>query len=720
MKKLIYLLALCLCLNGAALAREVEPPEPVEDTAQVEDAAQVEPADAGKPATDETPAGPEAKDGASAAADPSTHAVSDDAANAGSVEAVEPEKKAATPPEATGNAVQQGEEPTPGSGETAQKDEKAGEDPAAENPPAASENPPADAGNPPVEPAADAAVEAPAENPDAQPAPTEDVAEARFEAASGTLEALLAQVSGKGTIYLRVSLEDRVYIEAAPLKKLSELVLEPDGDVFGGNFAAYVSADDPKATEKPAIVDLTTFAEAAPEATAALYFWVDEKGKYDPVEPAPEPSEAPAPVLAVAAEHYVADGWNVEKPVFTLSGIPEGQRYTYAAVVYDERIVPLSGNTYSPEAEGKYSVRFAMVDGIGDIVSASDAYPVWYDCTDPGQVIAVPDDKNDYGLYIRAKDSVSGVAGFSVDGGETWIDLSNDEEYVYMASQRTVLSPGAVQIKDAAGNIWRSSIEIILDALEPEPGGGGGGGGGGGSGEKKPAQSHASGDGEEGAEYERLTLELPEGPMTELTIDGEALPLRLTLEEAQSESAPVGQDQPFTATLCAWRPAPQGEDAHENVLADAQESAPNTLMLEAVPDADLGDAFTYAWRFNGEVYRMLANSGVKYVALKVGDDIAAFSTEGFIGGTKYTELKMLGVSTRKFDYTLTMRVNRDPAFVSTLSDFDFSADCDLSIRAEVENMAYELSSSTNSVMYFYDVYLGPADMLNVPFGTYIA
>ena len=79
---------------------------------------------------------------------------------------------------------------------------------------------------------------------------------------------------------------------------------------------------------------------------------------------------------------------------------------------------------------------------------------------------------------------------------------------------------------------------------------------------------------------------------------------------------------------------------------------------------------------------------------------------------------MLGVSTRKFDYTLTMRVNLDPGYVSAMSDSDFSQTCDLSIRAEVENMAYELSASTNSLMYFYDVYLGPEDMLGQPFGEY--
>ena len=108
------------------------------------------------------------------------------------------------------------------------------------------------------------------------------------------------------------------------------------------------------------------------------------------------------------------------------------------------------------------------------------------------------------------------------------------------------------------------------------------------------------------------------------------------------------------------------------------------------------------------------------MALKVGDDIAAFPTEGFTGGTKYTELKMLGVSTRKFDYRLTMKVNLNPGYVSAMSDSDYSQECDLSIRTEVENMAYELSSSTNSIMYFYDVYLGPEDMLKQPFGAYRA
>ena len=124
------------------------------------------------------------------------------------------------------------------------------------------------------------------------------------------------------------------------------------------------------------------------------------------------------------------------------------------------------------------------------------------------------------------------------------------------------------------------------------------------------------------------------------------------------------------------------------------------------------------WDFNGEVYRVQANSGIRYMALKVRDDLAAFSTEGFTAGAKYTELKMLGVSTRKFDYAMSMKVNLDPGYVSAMTENDFSQGCDLSIRTEVENMAYELSSSTQSAMYFYDVYLGPEEMMDVPFGEY--
>ena len=72
-------------------------------------------------------------------------------------------------------------------------------------------------------------------------------------------------------------------------------------------------------------------------------------------------------------------------------------------------------------------------------------------------------------------------------------------------------------------------------------GGGGGdfGGGGGGGGSGSAARQHASGDGEEEADYGTLALELPEEPMAELTIGGETLPLSLELAAAEALRFPT-------------------------------------------------------------------------------------------------------------------------------------------------------------------------------------
>ena len=56
-----------------------------------------------------------------------------------------------------------------------------------------------------------------------------------------------------------------------------------------------------------------------------------------------------------------------------------------------------------------------------------------------------------------------------------------------------------------------------------------------------------------------------------------------------------------------------------------------------------------------------------------------------------------------------------------MSGSDFSQECDLSIHAEVEDdKNYELSNSPQSMMYFYDVFVGPEDMMDQPFGEYQA
>ena len=53
-----------------------------------------------------------------------------------------------------------------------------------------------------------------------------------------------------------------------------------------------------------------------------------------------------------------------------------------------------------------------------------------------------------------------------------------------------------------------------------------------------------------------------------------------------------------------------------------------------------------------------------------------------------------------------------------MNESDFSQDCDLSIHVEVEGKNYELSNSPQSMMYFYNVFVGPEDMMDQPFGEY--
>ena len=536
---------------------------------------------------------------------------------------------------------------------------------------------------------------------------------------SGALAEIVNNLAGGETLYIRSSAV--LSLPGAPLKLLSSVTLKPDGSVFDDTHTLHISKDDPQTVRQPQLIEASALGDLGD--TADLYIWV-AKDEEEPSQPE-DPEEPEEPAIGVTvSDDYREAAWSRVSPTFTLSGIPEGADWSYAAIIYNRKFVPISGNVYKPDEQGQYTLSFTILDKLlGDIMpnsetnkmAASEVFTLWLDWTEPEEVTITVDGEKDYTLHIRAVDRLSGVEAVSVNGGKLWQKLSNNELFTYTGKEEEEFEEGAIQIRDVAGNIFKSTESYTItesddDDDDDDDGGddgdGGDGGGGGGDGASTPKLSHASGDGEEGSEYDALLLELPDEPMEQLTVGGEPMQLTLSLEEAEAPGAPVGDKSRFTASLRSWD--------------SADDSSPDTLLLEAEPDANLGDRFTYDWQFNGEVYRLLANSGIKYLALKVGDDVAAFPTEGFTGGTKYTELKMLGVSTKKFDYTLAMKFNLDPGHFSTMSDSDFSQECDLSIRTEVENMNYELSSSSNSIMYFYNVFLGPEDMLNRPFGEYRA
>ena len=95
-------------------------------------------------------------------------------------------------------------------------------------------------------------------------------------------------------------------------------------------------------------------------------------------------------------------------------------------------------------------------------------------------------------------------------------------------------------------------------------------------------------------------------------------------------------------------------------------------------------------------------------------------TEGFTGGTKYTELKMLGTANKKFEYTVAMTFNLDPDSIPALSEFDRSASCDLAIQVQVEAEKYVLTAEQKGEMYYYHVLLGPSELMLAPYASYFA
>ena len=522
--------------------------------------------------------------------------------------------------------------------------------------------------------------------------------------AYGTLEALIAHAQEGDTIVLHT--QEVMHIKVAPVLKLSKLAFTWDEDVFSGDeWKITYLKDDPENTETPEELDAETFKDAQEEDTLEMFVRVDS------TKETPEEPEAPEEiVLNVDVDDYRAGEWSNVLPTFTLSGKPEDESYSYALVIYDERIALLSENVYTAETEGVYTVRFAILNGQGDIVSASERYTLMLDATAP-EVSAYVDYEKSYTLRLSATDSMSGVSEISMDGGNNWTALADGEEWVYTAKSKQTIEPGMLQVRDVAGNVWENTEAYALEKISS---GGGGGGGDGGSGTKKP--EHAAGNKEEGPDYDTVELVFPEEAMTVLTMGEAEMPLTLELSDSGDFVKPENYEAKFTAALQTW-PKPEEYDEDGNLIVE-ENPAPDTLILTAVEEDNMGDRFEYRWKVNGEVFRLLENSGIKYLVLNVHDNYAVFPTAGFTGGTVYTELRMNGFSVKKFDYTIAMTVNLDPDHIPAISETDFSTDCDFAVQVEADDQKYVMSAEQKGEMYFYDVTLGPEAMLEVPYGQY--
>ena len=503
------------------------------------------------------------------------------------------------------------------------------------------------------------------------------------------------------TVYIRVS--DEITAENVAQRLFERVSFEADGDVFdvdNHDYVVLVDSDDvqtleldgeeeedirfsirvqvqrkdaqnvkpekPTETEAPAETETPGEPEITPAPTESVQ-------PTPTPEVTPEPTRTPGVTLEVTAEDYTPGVWTNITPTFTLSGIPEGsEEYVYGVFICNEKLILLSNgnNTYMPTDEGLTSVRFAVLDKLGDVQALSDQYDMLLDFTPPDGPYLSGDDECKTVCYVTADDWLSGLNGISYDGGETWDEYTDPEqEMSFLGDVGDTVEAGEICVRDNAGNISYNA-ESFTFGKKKRTGTGTGTG-------TKPIRHVKETMDYSKANYNALELSVSDAPQTELAIGGTAINLSLRSE---------GQTEAFTAELTTW----------QTTAAETQ-TAPNALVLTAASEAQ-----TNVWHFGGEAYKLLYNSGVEYLVFASGDYIAVIPTAGFTGGTQYGKLKAGGVSTRKFEYTLI----QDEALRET------------TLSVQVEGETYLLEENTESPMYRYDVLVGTKDMMQNPYESY--
>ena len=290
------------------------------------------------------------------------------------------------------------------------------------------------------------------------------------ERVSGTLKELLAE-AGKKTVY--VSAKEPVRIAEFKLALLRDVKFRPDPEVFGKRHIVTLTFDDEALDAE--IID------AAEDEEGTLVVSVEKKEQKPEEDPKEEPEEDIKVALKVTPRNYADGAWQCESPSFLLEGIPsEAEGYSYAAIIYDERIVPLGGDEYFAQEEGEYVVRFAVLDALGDVADKSEKYALKLDFTAPELAVEISAEL-DYTMTLSAADSLSGVMELSLDGGENWVPLNEGESVVHTESRKKVFAPGTIQVRDQAGNVIANDEEVVLNKIPRESAMGGWGGRGGGA-----------------------------------------------------------------------------------------------------------------------------------------------------------------------------------------------------------------------------------------------
>lgn len=519
----------------------------------------------------------------------------------------------------------------------------------------------------------------------------------------------------------------------------------PDPDAFWNQEVVRVTSVDPShADDLSAIppVDLAPYEDEEEETLITVYIWVYATPTQTPtpapteqptsaptqppvvtpgevptqaptVQPTSKPTPAPTPApthqptavptaapiaLSVHADDLVQGSWTNTYPAFELSGIPADRSdLTYAVILFDREIHPLTEPAYTPQSEGVYALRFAILDAMGDIVSSSDAYTLYIDCTPPESVLCVPSMQRSYALIVTAADSQSGVTSVSIDGGATFSDLKNEQPWGYAFTEETILPPGMILVTDAAGNQWINEEPVVCPALA-QPGGFGGFGGG----VYKPhAENQTGNTGAVGYAQEVLTSDGQ--PMEALAVNGRSI-------------CATRGDQPLSCTMTFGRWAASGQEngfssAHIGPIGDYDDML---ILTAAEPDPvspEEDQPQDTLWHFDGAALRTLYLSGVDRLALCVGDSVCVFPTEGFTAGTDFTRLKIDGIGSRSFLYSAAMCPLTDPRQPDIQNRTE---DCGFLLTVTVEEESWQLLPAQDERMYTEEVFCVPAQLLDIP------
>ena len=449
------------------------------------------------------------------------------------------------------------------------------------------------------------------------------------------------------TAYIRT--RDKVRLENIAEAFLRRITLLPDAEVF---------------TEEAEWAVRWRVLEDNARGLPPIELWVEA------VQPTPVVS------LTVTPENYRPGEWSNVAPTFELSGVEAGSTdYVYGVFICNERLIILSRDTtaYVPDMEGEdIRLRFAILDMMGDVVAFSDEYAMMLDMTPPDGPYAWPYNDANTIAQVYASDSLSGLEAISLDGGRTWLSAELSDDHFRCEGERGESIPSErLRARDFAGNV---SVCYEEYTFGPERSSGGGTGTG-----KKPIRHVAQSLDYSHANYNALELAFSDEPQTQLIAGEETLNLNLSVNGAAGS---------FLAEMGVY-PTEEGV------------TPPTFNMLTLT--AQTTDGAVCAWRFTGDVCRLLYNSCIDYLVLRAGDYITVLPTAGFTAGTEYVRLKAGGVSTRRFAYTVT----QDEALLETM------------VMVSVEDGTYELSEEHSNPMYRTGVLIGPVELLERPYGSYL-